>query len=570
MKQSAPQSVLPQSANEFAKHHATALKRNDWGTIAVLASDWCTVKAASAKGEAQPLNAAMLVSQVQRIASLQSSDVWRAVAEIVRTRTQGWAWDKYIKTLLRTCVEDQVKLENWKQVSALLRNMITIGVKARGSALERVRNVSSGKAEDVVIAESKVAFHFLKVVSLLRRETRLKPSDCPRAAARFAMTLPEHMSLDELLEALCKFLATNINRNWQDAAGDLDYFVMKRFLPVKYVDHCEILRNNVTARNKKPAPRLALWAWEFIQEQQDFLQGLLDHALTREDRCRYDYFALQTFRKQYSLKVRDPVYDARLKRKNEGVPFELPEHVFMREAMETTKKEIEARHGGADALQDATRRVQTTFEALAAHKYTHASPTMFNSCTPRNQTASCFLFKISQDSISGIYDILKRCAEVSQCGGTLLELLAVGAHPSLELARRCQLGGQLLFIGPRRCLELDLLALMLSPRRRQLGLQPRALTLVLGLRRRQLGLQPCTLTLVLCLRRRQLGLQPCTLTLMLGLRRRQLGLQLAFACLRRSHIGQQRLGLAHKLGRRRSVRALELFDLVGLFVGCNN
>ena len=419
MKQSAPQSVLPQSANEFAKHHATALKRNDWGTIAVLASDWCTVKAASAKGEAQPLNAAMLVSQVQRIASLQSSDVWRAVAEIVRTRTQGWAWDKYIKTLLRTCVEDQVKLENWKQVSALLRNMITIGVKARGSALERVRNVSSGKAEDVVIAESKVAFHFLKVVSLLRRETRLKPSDCPRAAARFAMTLPEHMSLDELLEALCKFLATNINRNWQDAAGDLDYFVMKRFLPVKYVDHCEILRNNVTARNKKPAPRLALWAWEFIQEQQDFLQGLLDHALTREDRCRYDYFALQTFRKQYSLKVRDPVYDARLKRKNEGVPFELPEHVFMREAMETTKKEIEARHGGADALQDATRRVQTTFEALAAHKYTHASPTMFNSCTPRNQTASCFLFKISQDSISGIYDILKRCAEVSQCGGGL-------------------------------------------------------------------------------------------------------------------------------------------------------
>ena len=102
--------MLSQSANEFAKFHAEALKTSDWGTIAVLASDWCTVKA---EGAAQPLNAALLVSQVQRIASLKGGDVWGAVAEVVRTRTQGWEWSKYVKTLLRTCVEDQVKLENW-------------------------------------------------------------------------------------------------------------------------------------------------------------------------------------------------------------------------------------------------------------------------------------------------------------------------------------------------------------------------------------------------------------------------------------------------------------------------
>lgn len=416
MSTTGTQTVLPQSANEFARFHAEALEANDWGTIAVLASDWCTVKA---EGAAQPLNAALLVGQVQRIASLKSGDVWRAVAEVVRTRAQGWEWSKYVKTLLRTCVEDQVKLENWTQVSALLRNMITIGAKPRGSALKRVRDVSSGKVEDFKIEETKVAFQFLKVVSLLRRETRLKPGDCPRAAARFALTLPAHMSLDALLEALCKFLAVNINRNWQDAAGDLDYFVMKRFLPAKYVNLCFILRNNVTARHKKPAPRIDLWAWEFIQEQEAFLQRVLDQALTREDRRRYDYFAMQTFRKQYSLKVRDPSYDEKFKRENEGVPFELPEHVFMREAMETARREIESRHESDEALQTALSRVQTTFDALSEHLCTHASSTMFNSCTPRNQTASCFLFRILDDSITGIYTTLKRGAEVSQCGGGL-------------------------------------------------------------------------------------------------------------------------------------------------------
>ena len=44
---------------------------------------------------------------------------------------------------------------------------------------------------------------------------------------------------------------------------------------------------------------------------------------------------------------------------------------------------------------------------------------MFNSATPRPQTASCFLFKMMEDSIPGIFETLKRCGMVSQCGGGL-------------------------------------------------------------------------------------------------------------------------------------------------------
>ena len=208
-----------------------------------------------------------------------------------------------------------------------------------------------------------------------------------------------------MLSALAKHLALNVNCNWQDAAGDIDYFLMRRSLPARYVDHCRILRNNVTSLDKKPAPRLSETAYAFIQENEQQIQEMLDNAFTDPNRLRYKYFATQTYRKQYSLKVRDPAYDMEHERMNEGVPMELPEHVCMREAVQNGDRDMAA--------------VRETFEALRQHYYTHASPTMFNSATPRPQTASCFLFKMMEDSIEGIFETLKRCGKVSQCGGGL-------------------------------------------------------------------------------------------------------------------------------------------------------
>ena len=49
--------------------------------------------------------------------------------------------------------------------------------------------------------------------------------------------------------------------------------------------------------------------------------------------------------------------------------------------------------------------------------FTHASPTLFNSGTPRNQMSSCFLLTMKDDSIEGIYDTLKECAVISKSAG---------------------------------------------------------------------------------------------------------------------------------------------------------
>jgi ribonucleoside-diphosphate reductase subunit M1 len=54
---------------------------------------------------------------------------------------------------------------------------------------------------------------------------------------------------------------------------------------------------------------------------------------------------------------------------------------------------------------------------LSERWMTHASPTLFNSGTPRPQLSSCFLIAMKEDSIEGIYDTLKECACISKSAG---------------------------------------------------------------------------------------------------------------------------------------------------------
>ena len=58
-----------------------------------------------------------------------------------------------------------------------------------------------------------------------------------------------------------------------------------------------------------------------------------------------------------------------------------------------------------------------TYELMSQGFFTHATPTLFNSGTPKPQMSSCFLLTMKEDSIPGIYDTLKSCAQISQSAG---------------------------------------------------------------------------------------------------------------------------------------------------------
>jgi ribonucleotide reductase alpha subunit len=55
-----------------------------------------------------------------------------------------------------------------------------------------------------------------------------------------------------------------------------------------------------------------------------------------------------------------------------------------------------------------------TYDLMSRGYFTHASPTLFHSGTIHPQMSSCFLVQMSEDSIEGIYDTLKKCAVISK------------------------------------------------------------------------------------------------------------------------------------------------------------
>ena len=58
-----------------------------------------------------------------------------------------------------------------------------------------------------------------------------------------------------------------------------------------------------------------------------------------------------------------------------------------------------------------------TYNLMSERWFTHASPTLFNAGTCRPQLSSCFLVCMKEDSIEGIYDTLKTCANISKSAG---------------------------------------------------------------------------------------------------------------------------------------------------------
>ncbi|MFT5581869.1 MAG: ribonucleoside-diphosphate reductase alpha chain, partial [Psychromonas sp.] len=73
-----------------------------------------------------------------------------------------------------------------------------------------------------------------------------------------------------------------------------------------------------------------------------------------------------------------------------------------------------------------------TYNLMSEGWFTHATPTLFNAGTPKPQMSSCFLLTAKEDSISGIYDTLKSCAQISQSAGgiglSIHDIRATGSY----------------------------------------------------------------------------------------------------------------------------------------------
>lgn len=135
-----------------------------------------------------------------------------------------------------------------------------------------------------------------------------------------------------------------------------------------------------------PAALLADDVHALIQDNAD----LLDSAIIYDRDFSYDYFGFKTLERSYLLRLH-------------GQVVERPQHMLMRVAIGIHKSDLDS--------------AIATYNDLSEGWYTHATPTLFNAGTPKPQMSSCFLLQLKDDSISGIYDTLKQCAQISQSAG---------------------------------------------------------------------------------------------------------------------------------------------------------
>tara|TARA_B100000902_G_scaffold362841_1_gene381432 strand:- start:1160 stop:3730 length:2571 start_codon:yes stop_codon:yes gene_type:complete len=103
-----------------------------------------------------------------------------------------------------------------------------------------------------------------------------------------------------------------------------------------------------------------------------------------------DYFGFKTLERAYLMKINKQA-------------IERPQHMWMRVALGIHANDID--------------KVIETYDYMSQKYFTHATPTLFNAGTPRPQLSSCYLLAMEDDSIDGIYNTLKECAQISKWAG---------------------------------------------------------------------------------------------------------------------------------------------------------
>ncbi len=142
----------------------------------------------------------------------------------------------------------------------------------------------------------------------------------------------------------------------------------------------------VNPRTGKKAPLLSDEVYKVISENAE----ALDSTIIYNRDFGYDYFGFKTLERSYLLKLN-------------GKIAERPQHMLMRVSIGIHLDDLDS--------------AKETYELMSKKFFTHATPTLFNSGTPKPQMSSCFLLAMKDDSIDGIYDTLKQTAKISQSAG---------------------------------------------------------------------------------------------------------------------------------------------------------
>jgi len=146
--------------------------------------------------------------------------------------------------------------------------------------------------------------------------------------------------------------------------------------------------------HNRNVPLISQQLWDFVDYHRYEIDAMIEH-----DRdYLFDYFGFKTLERAYLMKI-------------DGTIVERPQHMWLRVAIGI--------HGNLDHhnQKECLRLIKETYDLMSLKYFTHATPTLFNAGTPRPQLSSCYLLAMENDSIDGIFNTLKECAQISKWAG---------------------------------------------------------------------------------------------------------------------------------------------------------
>jgi ribonucleoside-diphosphate reductase alpha chain len=195
--------------------------------------------------------------------------------------------------------------------------------------------------------------------------------------------IPTH-KIDELTAEICA-AKTTVHPDYGKLASRIIISNHHKNTSPSYSEVIQQLWDNkdVLGENK---PLINERLYKMVIANKEKINATLDY----EYDFTYDYFGFKTLERAYLMRINDKI-------------VERPQHLLMRVALSIHK----------DDLKEALK----SYKMMAEGYFTHATPTLFNMGTQREQASSCFLLTVDEDSVEGIYKTLTDCAKISKHAG---------------------------------------------------------------------------------------------------------------------------------------------------------
>ncbi|MDA7663755.1 ribonucleoside-diphosphate reductase subunit alpha [bacterium] len=153
-------------------------------------------------------------------------------------------------------------------------------------------------------------------------------------------------------------------------------------------------------KNGKGEPLINDDFYNLVQNNLELIENNIDYVRD----YKFDYFGYKTLERSYLLKI-------------DGKIVERPQDMLMRVSLSIHRNDLD--------------KAFETYEHMSRGDFIHATPTLFNAGTNKEQFSSCFLLAMQDDSVQGIFDTLTDCAKISKhAGGIGLSIHNIRAKDS--------------------------------------------------------------------------------------------------------------------------------------------